>query len=238
MKIAFCFYGILYGLGGRTGSSRDFNHCWPNIKRMLIEPFTLQGHQINIYFSSYPIENQENKKTFGEIVESKNVVYSEFENSDPFTAKYASFNILENINDDIIILTRSDVHWSKIIASQNINFDKFNFLFPEKDWWNTPYKFTCDNFYIWPKRMTKNVKKAMIETYGFPRGKPLVDTHALMFNLKKYISEEEIHIISDVEELSDVNSFYTCCRSGLPKRNCMNKEVEERYEKENWRYYT
>jgi hypothetical protein len=77
----------------------------------------------------------------------------------------------------------------------------------------------------------------MKETYGFPRGKPLVDTHALRVKLKQYVSENDMHMISDVEEISDVNSFYTCCRSGLPKRDCMHPEVEERYANENWSYY-
>lgn len=237
MKIAFCFYGILYGMGGRTGSARNFSHCWPNIKSMLVDPFIAQGHEVSLYFSSYQITDANQYAEFKTIVNPKDVFYSNFENSDAFTAKYASFEILNNLKDDIIILTRSDVHWSKKIAEENINLKKFNFLFPEKEWWNTEHQFTCDNFYIWPSQMTKNVEKAMKETYAFPRGKPFVDTHALMFNLKKYISKKRIHMISDVEELSDVNSFYTCCRSGLPERDCMHIEVKERYQQENWKYY-
>lgn len=236
MKIAFCFYGILYGVGGRTGSSRNFSHCWPNIKKMLVDPFISQGHEVSLYFSSYPIEDEKQNNEFKTIVDPKNVFYSDFKNSDPFTAKYASFKILQKLKDEVIILTRSDIHWSKKIANENIDLNKFNFLFPEKGWWNTEHQFTCDNFYIWPSKMTRYVKKAMKETYAFPRGKPFVDTHALMFNLKKYVSEKRIHMISDVEELSDVNSFYTCCRSGLPKRDCMHIEVEQRYKDENWNF--
>jgi hypothetical protein len=237
MKIAFGFYGILYGLGGRTGSARDFRHCWPNINRMLVQPFVDQGHEVKTYFSSYKFTDEEIEKEFYELVNPDAVLLNDIEGSDPFTAKYALFDLLDNDESDVIIFTRSDVHWSKVIANQDIDFSKFNFLFPEKEWWQTQFKFTCDNFYVWPSKMTPIVRKAMYETYGFPRGKPLVDTHALMVKLEQYISSDDIHLISKEEELSDVNTFYTCCRSGLPDRECMHEEVRDRYEKENWSYY-
>lgn len=238
MKIGFCFYGITYGLGGRTGSSRDFRHCWPNIKKMLIDPLVAQGHEAKIYFSTYFFEDKEIEKEFYEMVKPDDVFFSSMQGSDPFTAKFASFNVIQDKDVDVIILSRCDVHYSKILANENINFEKFNFLFPEKDWWNTEYKFTCDNFYVWPHHMSQEiVRRAMFATYTWPRGKPFVDTHGLMVKLLEHISPGEINLISDVEELSDVNSFYTCCRNGLPKRDCIHSEVEERYKKENWKYY-
>lgn len=237
MKIAFGLYGILYGLGGRTGSVRDFRHCWPNINRMLIEPFIQQGHEVKIYVSSYEFDDEEIEKEFFYLVNPDGVILRDIKNSDPFSAKYALFNLFANDESDVIICSRSDIHWSKIMANEYIDFTKFNFLFPEKDWWQTKYKFTCDNFYVWPRHMTSDVRKSMLETYGFPRGKPLVDTHALMVKLEQYISPLDIRLISNKEELSDVNSFYTCCRNGLPNRECMHEEVRDRYNKENWNYY-
>jgi hypothetical protein len=58
-----------------------------------------------------------------------------------------------------------------------------------------------------------------------------------MVKLEQHISSDDMHLISNEEELSDVNSFYTCCRSGLPNRECMHEEVRDRYNKENWNYY-
>jgi hypothetical protein len=43
MKLGFSFFGIIYGAGGRTGSDRDFRHCWPDLKRDLIDPFVNLG---------------------------------------------------------------------------------------------------------------------------------------------------------------------------------------------------
>jgi hypothetical protein len=237
MKIGFVFFGIIYGLGGRTGSLRDFRHCWPNLKQMLIDPFVEKGHEVKIYFSGYEFDDKEIEKEFYDLIKPHAVVLSSFKNSNPFTAKYSSFNCFEHDDNDVIIFTRSDAHWSRILANENIDLTKFNFLFPEKGWWQTEYKFTCDNLYIWPREMTKNVRSAMKDTYAWPRGEPLVDTHGLMVKLEQYVSSEDIHLISTEEELSDVNSFYTCCRSGLPDRECMHFEVRDRYNKENWKYY-
>jgi hypothetical protein len=237
MKIAFAFYGILYGAGGRTGSTRDFRHCWPNIHQTLVRPFIEQGHTVKKYFSSYKFFDRDIEGEFYELVNPDAVLLNDIQGSDPFTAKFALFDLLNNDENDVVIFTRSDVHWSKIMANENIDFTKFNFLFPEKGWWQTQYKFTCDNFYVWPNHMTPSVRKSMYETYGFPRGKPLVDTHALMVKLEEHISSDDMHLISNEEELSDVNSFYTCCRNGLPDRECMHEEVRDRYNKENWDYY-
>jgi hypothetical protein len=203
---------------------------------MLIQPFIKQGHEVEICVSSYAIENEQIKNDFFNLVKPNRVLFGDIKNSDPFTSKFALFDLFDD-NSDITIFTRIDAHWSKIICNENINFRKFNFLFPEKNWWNTEYKFTCDNFYIWPSYMTSKVKKAMSETYAFPRGKPLVDTHALMVKLRQYVTDNDIHMISTDEELSDVNSFYTCCRSGLPYRDCIHNDVLNLYLKNNWSFY-
>lgn len=240
MKIGFCFYGMLYGFGGRTGSARDFQHCWPNIKRELIDPFIEQGHEAKIYVSSYEFYDESVEEEFFELVKPDAVYFEKFEGSDAFTTKINAFKLLGEQDLDAVILTRSDVHFSKKMAHENIDLTKFNFLFPEKDFWQTEYKFTCDNFYIWPHILTARVEMAMEKTYAWPRGKPFVDTHGLYVKLCEdaKVDESFIHIISAKEELSDVNSFYTCCRSGLPQRECVHDEVRDRYNKENWKYYT
>lgn len=232
MKIAFVFFGIIYGPGGRTGSDRDFRHCWPNLKRMLVDPFVAQGHQAQIYFSGYPFLDQEIEKQFYNLVNPNQIVFSNFFNSDPFTAKGAAFQAFENADVDFVVFTRSDIHFCKVMANEPIDYSKFNFLFPELGWWET-HNFTCDNLYLFPHKYTPLVKKAMFETYGFPRGKPLVDTHGLMTKLKQYISPEEMHIISNTHELSDINTYYSCCRSQLPiteeRGKLIHPEVQERF---------
>ena len=237
MKLGFSFSGIGYGEGGRTGSRRDFCHCWNNLYTMLVQPFIDQGHEAKIYFSTYKIGDEEVEKEFFETVKPKAVYYSEFAGSTPFTCKGAACNAFMHEDLDAVIFTRSDLHYSKVIANEKIDFNKFNFLFPEKDWFNTPYKFSCDNLYIFPHHMTPHVHRALNETYGWPRGESMPDTHALMVKLSQYVPESEIRFISETEELSDVNTFFTCCRSGLPNRGCMHPEVRERYNQEGWSFH-
>jgi len=236
MNIGVLFYGILMGGGGRTGSERDYRHCWPNIEEMLITPFIDQGHKVAKFVSTYDRFNKkEDRDEFVNIVNPTKVVFSTFEGSDPFTAKGSSFEALYNVPElDVIIMSRLDVHWTKKLADENIDWFKFNFLFREKGWWESN-KFACDNLYIWPHIITSWVKQAMHETYTFPRGKPLVDTHALPIKLGQYVPENMMHFISEEHFISDMNPYYTCCRNGLPEHEdrfkYLHPEVKERFYK-------
>jgi hypothetical protein len=191
---------------------------------MLIEPFIKKGHKIFKYFSSYKFNDNVLFREFLDTTKPDRLFFSDFDGSDPFTAKGASFNNLKGCKDiDVVILTRFDLHFSKIMANENINFKKFNFLFAEGNgeddgapsWWERN-RFTCDNFYTFPYSMHGKVGKAIQETYCYPRGKPMVDTHGLYDKLIGHINKDDIHFISNIQEISDVNSYYTCCRSGLP----------------------
>jgi hypothetical protein len=117
------------------------------------------------------------------------------------------------------------------MANENIDFTKFNFLFPELGWWDN-HLFTCDNFYVIPKRYFEATRKAMEINYRRPRPE-YVDTHGLLPCLELYIPREEFHFISNVHEISDINSYYTCCRSGLPENEermkHINSRVKERF---------
>jgi hypothetical protein len=229
MHIAFGFYGIIHGAGGRTGSDRDFRHCWPNINEMVINPFRRAGHTADIYFAGYPVSNKEVMDDMERMVKPKHIFYSQFEGSDPFTAKGNLVNNLIDVKADVIVFTRSDVHWSRRPSSGKIDWKKFNFLFKEQGWWEE-WGFACDNFYIYPKHMAANVAQAMHECYAWPRGKPLVDTHGLIHKLTPH--HLEMNFMSDVHEISDVNSWYTCCRSGLPedgRGGYIHPDVKERF---------
>lgn len=231
MKLGFSFFGIIYGPGGRTGSDRDFRHCWSYLKKDLIDPFIESGHIVKIYFSGYRIKDDVVERQFYDMVKPDRVNYSHQQDSNPFTSKYAAFNNFIDDDIDAVIFTRSDIHFNKIMANENIDFTKFNFLFQELGWWEN-YRFTCDNFYVIPKKYFEVTRKAMELNYRWPR-KEYVDTHGLWIPLTKYISEENFHFISDVPEISDVNSYYTCCRSGLPENEArikhINSAVKERF---------
>lgn len=234
MNIAFMFYGILFGPGGKTSCERDFLHCWPNIRDNLIEPFKEKGHKTSLFFSSYLPEDSTKMDRFYNEVAPKSILFSELKGSDAFTSKGAAlFGLKYSDADDIdfVIFSRCDIHWSKKMANENIDYSKFNFLFKERDYWHTN-NFTCDNFYAFPYNMLDDVHNSIQETYTYPRGKPYVDTHALLDKLCTRIVMEDIHFISEIHENSDVNSFFTCCRDGLPedgRGGFIHPEVKERF---------
>jgi len=238
MKIAICFYGLLYG--GFTNhepmvKNKDFRHCWPNIKKYVVDPFIAGGHEVDILVSSYKINDEDVEKQFFDMVKPAKIVYSDFNNSNTFTSKYASFeNLKEPYEHDFVILTRFDLHWNKVLFNENIDYTKFNYLFPENDSFiQNEYKqfgFTCDNVYMWPIDMTPTVSKAMMETYRFPRSfSP--DTHALKFKMIQHIGEQQTHAISNSPDFSHLNEFYTICKENLHihDHNLVHPEVKERF---------
>jgi hypothetical protein len=119
MKIGFSFYGIIFGDGTntKTHSERDFRHCWPSLKRDLIDPFIAQGHECKIYFSGYPFMDIEIEKQFYEMVKPDKVCFSDWKDSNPFTSKGKAFDNLIGEDLDVVIFTRSDIHFNKLISS-------------------------------------------------------------------------------------------------------------------------
>ena len=227
MKIAVSLYGLLYGQFMRDGqpSVKDFKHCWPNINKNIIQPLRDMGHEVQVFVSSYKIPDEQLEKEFYEMVQPAGVYYSNFEGSNTFTSKIASFENLLNKNFDFVIFTRLDLHWFKPI--DNIQFDKFNFLFMEKG--VAHLNWTCDNMYMWPGSMTNFAHISMRETYHAYRNLP--DTHGLMNKLVQYIPREKMVVLSDVEQNSHDNLYYSICKADYKTNHFpVHPEVLERFE--------
>ena len=227
MRIGIFLFGITHHLG-RHGNIVDFRHCWPNIYNMLILPFEEQGHTVQIFTCTYMFENLVIHYDFNQMIKPNESLFLTFAGSNKTTCKKNIFRLIENRSDiDIVIFTRYDIHFSKKIAEQNIDFTKFNFLFREGNYWHNE-KFTTDNFYIWPYYMTENVKLSLIESMYH---RSYLDTHALFIYLSTRIPENQIHFISEEPELSDTNSFYTLCIPDMIRegRNGIHPEVLQRY---------
>lgn len=231
MKIGFAFYGITYGQDKRTGYSRDFRHCWNNITTMLIEPFVKQGNEAIIYASTYPFEDPQVEVDFFEMVKPKVTVFSDFSKSDAFTSKSKLHDAIQDEELDVVVFTRFDIHFSKVIANEKtIDFNKINFLFPEDPKWWQSHSFVCDCFYIWNNSFSEIMKKSMRETYGWPRGTAYPDTHGIPNFILKYTDKENLNFISPYNEISNVNSFYTLCRPDVPEHECFHPEVRAKFE--------
>jgi len=238
MRIAICIYGMLYGNFTNHDpivKHKDFRHCWSNVKKYVVDSFVEAGHKVDVLVSTYKVEDPALEKEFFDLVQPKKVCYSDFQNSNTFTSKYASFNNLTDTSDyDFIILTRFDLHWNKPLCEPTIDYNKFNYLFPENDRYIEEsckhFGFTCDNVYMWPATMTPIIQNAMRETYRFPRGYS-PDTHALKYKVASYIGNENVNAISNKPDFSHLNEYYTICKEGLTIHdiNLVHPDVKERF---------
>jgi len=229
MKIGIGFYGITEGTDPKTGFSRDFRHCWDNIQQFLIQPIKAVGHDVSIYASTYPFDDLNTEKDFFRLVNPKKVILSNFETSDAFTSKSALHNAFDGEDLDFIIFTRFDIHFHQDMSLLSMDVDKINFLFPEGDGWWESAMFTCDCFYAWPHRLSPDVKIAMRDTYGWPRGTQYPDTHGMINKLLIRMSIDNVHMMSMDPQISNVNNFYTLCRPNVPEHPCKHPDVKAKY---------
>jgi hypothetical protein len=230
MRLAIAFFGILYGKGGKTGCDRDFRHCWPNIERMVVQPYRDAGHDVKLFFSSYPFEDKAIEQEFYDMVKPDKIVFSQLAGSDAFTSKTALFQTFMNDSSvDTIIYTRADMHWNKKFIDTNINYDRFNFLFKERDWWQS-HMYACDNLYIFPQHMSEATLRAMLDDHASPAKS--IHKHELPRFLMRYINPDQINFMSKEHQYSDMNNFYTLCRNEL-RPECrgefMHPDVAERF---------
>lgn len=234
MKIAICFFGVLHG---KVGRDYDIKHCWPNLSRMIVQPFIekhtkaspvipiRKEHQVEILLSTYKVNDEVLEKEIYDMIKPNHVQISNIENSSSKTTKLALFKLLENKDYDFVIMTRTDLHFSETVIDK-IDYDKFNFLFHENS--TKVGNLTCDNFYAWPYKFTEKVKKSFetcpqLNSY---------DTHKLFDTLSKNILVDDISYIAGEEKYySDVNKYFTICKGFSNNRieHGLHEEVMERF---------
>jgi hypothetical protein len=229
MKIGFGFYGITHGIDAKTGYQRDFRDCWFNIQENLIQPFVERGHEAVTYASTYRFDNAEIEKDFWTLLNPKKVVYNKFEGSDAFTAKSGLHNAFDGEDLDLVVFTRFDILFHQKMTDFHIDFNKVNILFPEDPQWWASHRFVCDCFYIWNHRFSDQIKWAMRETYGWPRGTRYPDTHGILNFLEPRIGADNVHFLCKDNHISNVNDFYTLCRPDVPEHPKKHPFVKKKY---------
>lgn len=208
MKFILALFGVAHGYIGQLKHNvgKDFRKCWPNLKANFVDHLTSQGHQVQIYFSTYPILDKEVETEFFNTIQPTRCEYNEFSNSRQFTTKLKLVDMIAEVPSseaDVIIFCRNDMIFKvPIMEEPTIDFSKFNFLFREKDHWSN-LQLTTDNFYIWPHEMSPIVCKVFHETV---QQSGRYDMHDVYNFLTKYTNN--ISMISDLHEFSHLNHFY------------------------------
>lgn len=225
MKVLLSIFGLIYNDYGSKGQ-KDIRHCWANIHNKLVKPLKDLGHDVKINIITQSTDSSDVEL---EIIQSIMPttfikVYDNFHGG--YTTKLKAVEVLQGSDQDFNIITRSDIHFTDKHIVEMLDFKKFNFLFPERGWWEHT-KFTTDNFYAWNDSYSKYVLAAMKET----KHDHYTSTHNMYNRLLKYMSISDLHFISNNEELSDINSFYTLCRklhhANHADISLMHKDVED-----------
>jgi hypothetical protein len=201
MKIGLNIVGISYN----KETKKDWKDS--NIKQTLIECLN-QKYEVETYITTY-MHNEllELIKHY----DSKITTIIKSDKSEQILTYIKSLKQLVNEDLDVIISTRFDIFFNQNFDELNFDFSKFNFLFKETGWWDN-YKFTTDNFYIFPKEYLQNFIECIEELYKTPPRNNCKDMHGMYNFISKKISEDNIHFISDNHMISNVNEFYKLTR--------------------------
>jgi len=200
MRIGVLLTGISYGYG------RDFAHCAPNIKANIIEPLK-PNHTVGTILTTY----KSDKET--ELINTyspQKYTLIEFKGSHQIQTYITGLESLFELELDFVICTRFDIHFHKKITEIDIDYSKFNALFKERGWWDKSH-FTTDNFFAFPTSITPTFVEVLKNMYDRPARHGMTDMHQAFFRVSKLIGNEHTHIVSDIEELSNYNSFYSLC---------------------------
>jgi hypothetical protein len=213
MRIAVCLIGMSY-YDGNSLQKRDWRNCVDNIKNFFKEI------DVRYYITTY------NSQFNDDIIQAYNPVKSLFLNIDENTQRGTYIKALNNVDDDVdfIICTRFDIFFNKNISDFNIDYNKFNFLFREKGNWDRVVndinvRFVTDNFFAFPskyKMIFMNVINNLDRSYYLKNNllsHPLTFMHHVFDGSNpKLCDSVDYQFISDIQENSDINSFYKLYR--------------------------
>jgi hypothetical protein len=201
MKIAVLLTGISYKKDGYR--DRDWKLTYENIQNNVINCWL--GYNVNVYLTTY--DNNDNTELL-ESYNPKKYGILKYEESDQRLTYVKSLEMLLDEDVDFIVSTRFDIHFKEKLSNIAIKFDKFNFLFKEREWDNI--NFVTDNLFMFPKTYLNDLMMAIKNEYENPKRIGCSDLHNI-YNRLIHL-DSNLNIISDINELSDENSFYKLIR--------------------------
>lgn len=202
MKIGIVFTGIHYESG------RDVRHCISNINSNLIEPFR-RDHDVSIYLQTYRSDIDSELQS---IFNPKSIGLEDYQNSHQVLTYIKSLEQIRNQDLDFVICTRFDIHFTRDMSQIGLQTDKFNALFKERGWWDS-FRFTTDNFFAFPYSMLETFIDVLRGLYSNPSRVGQMDLHQAFARVQDIVGVNRTHIVSNVDELSNYNLFYSLCSS-------------------------
>ena len=198
MNVGIIFAGISFGYK----SDRDFNHCFPNINRNLVEPLRL-NHNVTNYVMTYDNDRMDEVT---KLLNPKKLVSIPFEGSKQNPTRTASLSLTSGDDIDFYFMTRFDVHYNKSLEDFNIDWDKFNFTSREGNGHWERERFVGDTFYAWPSRLHDQVIQGFADLAKYDPN----HMHNFYSILTSIMGEQNIHFMSEEHQLSG-HLLTNCC---------------------------
>ena len=181
-----------------------YENCYENLFKNLVTPLKTEGHQVDFYLKTYNTDREE------VIKQIYNPIRSEFiDIQHAFDTYIQLVSSLKEMDYDFYIVTRFDL-WVGVPIE--LNFNKFNFLFKELDWWDN-HNCTTDTFYAFPKEMLEGFVKGINDCRNNHSQAGYIGLfHALYKDLKNYIDVDNFHYIDEEKQTVQISKKYTLSR--------------------------
>jgi len=181
-----------------------YENCHENLFKNLVTPLRKEGHEVDFYLKTYNTDRED------DIKQIYNPIRSEFINiQHAFDTYIQSVSSLKEMDYDFYIVTRFDL-WLGVPIE--LNFNKFNFLFKELDWWDN-HNCTTDTFYAFPKEMLEGFVKGIKDCRNNHSQAGYIGLfHALYKDLKNYIDVNDFHYIDEEKQTVQISKNYTLSR--------------------------
>lgn len=205
MKILINLVGLSHHDVGN--GLHSYNPVYQNLFENLVNSLR-KNNQVDFFLQTYETSERSELETIYNPIHSE---YRRLENnkSTAFDTYISSIEKLKEFDYDFYIVTRFDLD---IRVSLDINFEKFNFLFKEKDWWDS-HNLTTDTFYAFPKEMLDGFIQACKDVRSKNGQQGYIGLfHALYKDLKNYINSDNYHYIDDEKQTVQISKKYTLSR--------------------------
>lgn len=205
MKILINLVGLSHHDVGNGFHS--YKSVYKNLFKNLINPLR-ENNQVDFFLETYETSDKDSLEDIYKPIHSEYRILQK-PKSAAFDTYIESIEKLKQFDYDFYIVTRFDLDIRVLL---DIDFQKFNFLFKEKDWWDS-HNLTTDTFYAFPKEMLDGFIRACKDTRD-KNGKPgyIGLFHALYNDLQNHINPDNYHYIDEEKQTVQISKKYTLSR--------------------------
>ena len=203
-KIAVLFFGLtchIYRHHSGKLKKIDYSLSLNNYQEYIYKYFENLGYQIDTYIATNNYRDELKKKRIKDKIKPKKFAFiknfrNKHKSRNTKFLKVIELCLNEDINYDLVLITRFDLLFQKKFEESNIKLDKFNLvsILERND-------LICDNFYLFPYQYLRKL-------YELLKDRPMLNYHRIKHLIESLNGENFINYI--LNEHNDINhlTFY------------------------------